>query len=159
MDQSLSSREFEFDSRFDNVGNQRAEVYVNNNPWPAAPVGSHERDIGFPEMVREGDPLLTAQPRKKALLLVGDTGLGANDVGINFQRAAGAKKAELERRGFIVISRQVSSVNDVNNALTSNENLDLVEYYGRSAPTSLFAALQELAWYVPCLMLHSPKRS
>ena len=50
MDQSLSSREFEFDSRFDNVGNQRAEVHVNNNRWPAAPVGSHERDIGFPEM-------------------------------------------------------------------------------------------------------------
>jgi hypothetical protein len=158
MDQSLSSREFEFDSSFYHGGNQRAVVYVSNNPWHAAPVGSHEQEIGFPETVREGDPLLPAQPRKKALLLVGDAGLGANNVGIAFQRAAGAKKAELERRGFIVISRQVSSVNDVNNALTSNENLDLVEYYGRSASTSLLAALRELAWYVPCLMLHSPKR-
>jgi hypothetical protein len=37
MDQSLSSHGFEFDSHFDNGGNQRAEGYVINYPWPAAP--------------------------------------------------------------------------------------------------------------------------
>jgi hypothetical protein len=80
----------------------------------------------------------TPQERPKAVLLVGDPGLGQHNVGRNFDRAAASRKAQLERAGFNVVSQRVSSVNDINNALTRNGNLDRVEYFGHSSPIALF---------------------
>jgi hypothetical protein len=59
-------------------------------------------------------------------------------VGRNFDRAAATRRNGLESEGYNVISKRVSSVNDINNALTTNGNLDRVEYYGHSGPTALF---------------------
>jgi hypothetical protein len=89
--------------------------------------------------ISPADPSPQAQQRRPtALLLVGDPGLGANNVGRNFDRAAATQQTLLERRGYNVISKRVSNVNDVRSALTSSGNLDRVEYYGHSASTALF---------------------
>jgi hypothetical protein len=89
--------------------------------------------------VSPGDPSFQAQQRRPtALLLVGDQGIGAHNVGRNFDRAAATRRTRLERDGYNVISKRVSSVNDINSALTTNGNLDRVEYYGHSGPTALF---------------------
>jgi hypothetical protein len=143
MDQSWPSSESEVGSRLDNGGNQRAEVNVNDNPQPVPPVGS----IEFPETDREGAPLPSAQrrptqqrpaqQREKALILVGDPGLGSVNVGRNFERAAKTRSETLRREGFDPIVQRVSSVTDMERALRGNGRLSRVEYYGHSSPRAL----------------------
>jgi RHS repeat-associated protein len=75
---------------------------------------------------------------KRYLLVVGDPGLGEHNVGRNFQRAADTKRAEIEAQGGQVIMSTASSVQDLNNALTSNGTLNGVEYFGHASFDRLY---------------------
>jgi RHS repeat-associated protein len=69
----------------------------------------------------------TQQQQQTILIVVGDPGLRDHNTGLNLNRAAETKRAELEERGFRVIVVRASSDQDFANALVSNGRLDGVE--------------------------------
>jgi hypothetical protein len=72
------------------------------------------------------------------VLIVGDPGLGAHNVGRNFERAAETRRSELERAGNEVIVNRASTVQDFNAALNNNGTLNGVEYFGHAGPGVLY---------------------
>jgi RHS repeat-associated protein len=80
-----------------------------------------------------GNPLSLFDPfgLDRYVVLVGQPGRGAHNVGNNFQRAADQQAADLTAAGHDVTVSSVGSVDDINNAITSGDKIDGgIIYYG-----------------------------
>jgi hypothetical protein len=60
------------------------------------------------------------ESQKKYLIMTGDSGLGVHNVGQLFNLSTQTQAAALIQSGNTVVTRRVSSVTDMNDALTSN---------------------------------------
>jgi hypothetical protein len=72
------------------------------------------------------NPLVLIDPNGEDhfAILVGDPGLGEHNVGGNFDRVAETRKADLVAAGHTADITRVSTVSDVNTAITSGEAID-----------------------------------
>jgi len=80
-----------------------------------------------------GDPINWIDPWGLAryVIIVGDQGLGAHNVGSNFNRVANTRANELRLAGHTVDIVRASNVADFNNAITAGNTIDgAVIYYG-----------------------------
>ncbi len=80
-------------------------------------------------------PGFVYQPR--AVLMVGDPGLGKLNQGQNFIRAANTEAATLRAMGWDTTVVRVSSIQDVTAALSSGPQISRVSYFGHSSEFSL----------------------